>query len=74
MTTTAEDHEIAAQIATEAGELLCALRVEMAGAEPAELRAAGDGRANAWIMAALADRCPGDAVLSEESTDDRRRL
>ena len=66
------DHELAASIAEAAGELLLALRPTIA--DPAELKAAGDARANVLILERLAAERPGDAVLSEESADDLARL
>ena len=78
MTATADDHRDAAAIATEAGQLLVTLRATMhaAGADPAEVKAAGDGRSHDFIVQALAETHPDDAVLSEEGADDpsaRRR-
>lgn len=60
------DHEIAARLAEEAGELLLSIR-HLGGAE-------GDRRANDLLIRRLAELRPGDAILSEESVDDRRRL
>ena len=68
------DHEVADALATEAGELLCALRAEMAGADPADLRTEGDRRSQELIAQRLASRRPDDAVLSEEAADDGARL
>lgn len=62
----------AARIAAEAGQLLTALRDEPL--EPRELGRQGDARANAVLLQRLAEERPGDAVLSEESTDDKARL
>ena len=66
------DHQLAADIAREAGELLLALRPTIS--DPAELKAAGDARANVVILDRLGVARPADAVLSEESADDLRRL
>ena len=76
MTATADDHRDAAAIATEAGQLLVALRATMHadGAEPADIKAAGDGRSHDFIVQALAETHPDDAVLSEEGADDPVRL
>jgi 3'(2'), 5'-bisphosphate nucleotidase len=73
---TPDDHRDAAAIATEAGQLLVALRATMhaAGADPTDLRAEGDRRSHDFIVAALADLHPDDAVLSEEGADDPARL
>src|SRR5437868_13610773 len=76
MTATPEDHRDAAAIATEAGQLLVALRATMqaAGADPKELRAEGDRSSHDFIVSALAATHPDDAVLSEEGVDDPARL
>ena len=76
MTATPDDHRDAAAIATEAGQLLVALRATMfaAGADPADVKAEGDGRSHDFIVAALAESHPDDAVLSEEGVDDAARL
>ncbi len=66
------DHELAATIAEEAGALLLALRPTIA--DPTELKAAGDARANVLLLDRLAAERPEDAVLSEESADDLDRL
>lgn len=68
------DHEVAARLATEAGELLLRVREEFADAEAKERKAAGDKRSHDFLMAALAAERPGDAVLSEEGADDKMRL
>ena len=74
------DHALAKRLAVEAGQLLVALRAELqaAGADPGDLKAEGDRRANELLLAGLAEAIPaGDAVLSEESRathDDERRL
>lgn len=68
------DHQLAARLATEAGELLLGVRVELADADAKERKAEGDKRSHDFLMAALAAARPGDAVLSEEGADDRVRL
>jgi 3'(2'), 5'-bisphosphate nucleotidase len=68
------DHELAARLATEAGELLLGVREELAGATADERKAAGDKRSHDFLMAALGAERPGDAVLSEEGADDPIRL
>lgn len=68
------DHELAAQLATQAGELLLGVRVELADATEAERKAAGDKRSHDYLMDALARHRPADAVLSEEGADDPVRL
>jgi 3'(2'), 5'-bisphosphate nucleotidase len=62
------DHQLAAQLATEAGALLLAVRAELADATGAERKAAGDKRSHEYLMDALAEHRPDDAVLSEEAS------
>jgi len=66
------DHELAAKLADEAGQLLLALRDS--GLEGAELGKAGDERANAFILDALREERPDDGLLSEECIDRPARL
>ena len=66
------DHELAARLATEAGELLLAVRTELAVATVAERKSAGDKRSHDFLMTALAERRPDDAVLSEEASEEDR--
>ncbi len=68
------DHDLAATLATGAGELLLGVRDELAAAPAEERKAAGDKRSHDYLMAELAAARPDDAVLSEEGTDDARRL
>jgi 3'(2'), 5'-bisphosphate nucleotidase len=68
------DHEVAARLASEAGELLLKVREEFADADSKDRKAAGDKRSHDFLMAALAQERPGDAVLSEEGADDKVRL
>ncbi|MET0700298.1 MAG: 3'(2'),5'-bisphosphate nucleotidase CysQ [Mycobacterium sp.] len=68
------DHELAARLATEAGELLLRVREELADATAEERKAAGDKRSHDFLMAALGAERPDDAVLSEEGADDPIRL
>jgi 3'(2'), 5'-bisphosphate nucleotidase len=68
------DHEVAARLATEAGQLLLAIREELADATEADRKAAGDKRSHDYLMEALARMRPDDAVLSEEGVDDPVRL
>jgi len=68
------DAVLAADLATEAGDLLLRVRAEYAGATAEERKAAGDKQAHDFLFAALAAARPGDVVLSEEGVDDRRRL
>jgi 3'(2'), 5'-bisphosphate nucleotidase len=70
------DHAEAARIAAEAGELLVGLRARLSdeGVDPKTLKDEGDNRSNDLILSALAQTFPDDAVLSEESQDDKSRL
>ena len=70
------DHQLAAWLATEAGERLVKLRTEMSGQRlaPFAVGARGDAAAHEFIEDALNEHRPDDMVLSEESMDDRRRL
>lgn len=68
------DHQLAAQLAADAGRLLLAVREELADAPQAERKAAGDKRSHDYLMTALATERPDDAVLSEEGADDPVRL
>lgn len=68
------DHELAARLAASAGELLMAVRDELAGAGEAERKAAGDKRSHDYVIEALARERPADAVLSEEGADNPARL
>ena len=70
------DHQLAAWLATEAGERLVNLRAEMSGQRlaPFAVGARGDAAAHEFIEDALNEHRPDDMVLSEESMDDRRRL
>ncbi|SDT59420.1 3'(2'),5'-bisphosphate nucleotidase CysQ [Jiangella sp. DSM 45060] len=69
------DAILAARLATEAGALLLALRHDhhpSAGAQA--LRDAGDAAAHRFLVAALGEQRPADAVLSEEAPDTAERL
>ena len=69
------DHAVARLLADEAGERLLAIRRRPALAtDPAALRAAGDSESHDLLVSRLGELAPGDAVLSEEGADDRRRL
>ena len=72
---TRDDHRLAAELASEAGELLVELRGRLAadGAPAAVLRAEGDRRAHRFLADRLAAARPDDAVLSEEAPDDGAR-
>lgn len=66
------DTQLAAELAERAGQLLLRLRPTVH--DPRELRRRGDAESNAFLLRELAAARPGDAVLSEESADDRTRL
>ncbi|HZA12629.1 3'(2'),5'-bisphosphate nucleotidase CysQ [Mycobacterium sp.] len=68
------DHALAATLATKAGRLLLEVRNEVADATAGERKAAGDKRSHDFLMKALAELRPADAVLSEEGVDDPVRL
>jgi 3'(2'), 5'-bisphosphate nucleotidase len=61
-----DDHVVARTLASEAGSLLLEIRDEGG--------AAGDRKANELLLRRLAELRPDDAVLSEESVDDKARL
>ena len=67
-----DDHQLAAQLAEDAGRLLLVLRDS--GLQGAELGLAGDRDANALILDALRDARPEDGLLSEECIDRPDRL
>ena len=67
------DEQLAAHLAQEAGRLLVAQR-HGSLLEGAALGHVADKVANAFILTGLAEWRPGDAILSEESFDDRARL
>jgi 3'(2'), 5'-bisphosphate nucleotidase len=71
-----EDHLLAAELARRAGQLLIELRARLFGedAPAAVMRAEGDRQAHELLAMELAAARPGDAVLSEEGTDDPARL
>jgi len=67
-----DDHALAAWLATTAGERLLEVRRE--GLLGRQLKDAGDRAAHELLVALLGQYRPADAVLSEEGTDDKRRL
>jgi len=67
-----DDHELARDLAAEAGQRLLELRAH--GGEPDLLRKAGDRLSHEFLTEALAARRPGDVVLSEEGADNPARL
>src|SRR5277367_6075048 len=68
------DHELAARLATQAGQLLLGVREEFADADASERKAAGDKRSHDFLMEAFGKERPDDAVLSEEGADNPVRL
>ena len=73
---TAEDHALAAQIASDTGEVLVRLldEHEESGRQRNGLEYLGDRTAHEFILEQLARHRPRDAVLSEEGHDDLNRL
>ncbi|SEG47025.1 3'(2'),5'-bisphosphate nucleotidase [Thermomonospora echinospora] len=69
-----DDHALAAELATAAGEVLLGIRARVGHADGKALKDAGDQGSHEFLMAELAARRPGDAVLSEEGKDDPVRL
>lgn len=67
-----DDHQLAVQLASDAGKLLLELRE--GGLKGAALGLAGDRQANALILDALRAARPGDGLLSEECIDTPDRL
>jgi len=74
------DAELSSMVARQAGQLLLELRESFGDIDPAdkeranELRKAGDHAANEFIVAALREARPDDAILSEEEKDNELRL
>jgi 3'(2'), 5'-bisphosphate nucleotidase len=69
-----EDDRLAGELAAAAGDLLLAMRSEIGFADPTALRKSGDRSSHDLLVRLLAERRPGDCVLSEEGTDDAARL
>jgi 3'(2'), 5'-bisphosphate nucleotidase len=69
---THDDHALAAWLADQAGRRLLEVRAE--GLEGKALKDAGDRAAQEVLSTLLAQHRPGDAVLSEEASDDLARL
>jgi 3'(2'), 5'-bisphosphate nucleotidase len=68
-----DDAQLAARLAARAGALLLDLR-STSGLTGKDLGRRGDADSNALLLRELAAARPGDAVLSEESTDSPARL
>jgi 3'(2'), 5'-bisphosphate nucleotidase len=69
-----DDEQLAVTVAQQAGELLRTLRAENHHLRGWALGDIGDVQANDFIVAALKTARPDDAILSEESPDNLRRL
>ncbi len=67
-----DDHQLARDLAQEAGRRLLALRAD--GGPADSLRKGGDRLSHEYLSAELARVRPEDAVLSEEGADDLARL
>jgi 3'(2'), 5'-bisphosphate nucleotidase len=73
----ADDANLAAELARQAGKLLLALRDSGKFSLPADAKAlgkAGDAAANRFLVDALRSARPDDGLLSEESADTKLRL
>jgi 3'(2'), 5'-bisphosphate nucleotidase len=69
----ADDHHLAASIATEAGRLLLEVRRRFVG-DPERLKAEGDLQSHHWIVGQLGALRAEDGLLSEEAAADPARL
>ncbi|GAA3673883.1 3'(2'),5'-bisphosphate nucleotidase CysQ [Nonomuraea antimicrobica] len=67
-----DDHALAADLATEAGERLLRVREHLGYDDPGALRAEGDRSSHLYLMESLARLRPSDSVLSEEATREER--
>ena len=74
MNAATDDHALAARLAEGTGRLLLDLLDDPAGPHGWDLEMAGDRQAHEFLVEELRRHRPGDAVLSEEGRDDRRRL
>lgn len=74
VSTIRNDHEVARDLATEAGQQLLRLRARQGFEEPDLLRTLGDRISHEFLFSALGRLRPSDAVLSEEGADDSARL
>lgn len=68
------DHQLALELATQAGEMLVGLRRDLAGRRPGDIGAYADHAANQFLLDALASERPDDPVLSEEEYEDPRSV
>ena len=71
-----DDHRLAAHLAHEAGVRLNTLRTQLfsEGASPWHVMDTGDATGHRFLVDALAQHRPNDAVLSEEGADNPKRL
>ena len=71
-----DDHQLATQLARTAGQLLVEHRDQLIerGTTHWQLCDSGDMLGHHFLMDALRSTRPADAVLSEEGSDDRKRL
>ena len=69
-----DDHALAARLAHDAGQLLVGLLSDPSAPQGWGLEKAGDRNAHEFLVDELRRHRRGDAVLSEEGRDDRRRL
>lgn len=69
-----DDHALAARLAHDCGQRLLDLLRDPSAPQGWGLEDAGDRQAHEFLTQELARLRPGDAVLSEEGHDDRRRL
>ncbi|MFG6194992.1 3'(2'),5'-bisphosphate nucleotidase CysQ [Nonomuraea sp. JJY05] len=67
-----DDHSLAADLATEAGERLLRIRERTGFGDSSALRAEGDRASHVFLMESLARLRPSDSVLSEEATREER--
>ncbi|MFI7704525.1 3'(2'),5'-bisphosphate nucleotidase CysQ [Nonomuraea sp. NPDC049480] len=67
-----DDHALAADLATEAGERLLRIRERLGFGDQAALKAEGDRASHVFLMESLARLRPSDSVLSEEATREER--
>ncbi len=70
----ADDHTVAAALASAAGRRLLDIRTEIGFTDAAALKSAGDQGAQDLLADQLARLRPDDSVLSEEARDDPARL
>jgi 3'(2'), 5'-bisphosphate nucleotidase len=76
-TASPDDHALAADLAQRAGQFLLEIRRPLEDGEAPDVQSVrddGDRRSNELLLAELAEKRPGDAILSEESKDDPSRL